>query len=146
MEFDRPFEQLPRGIRNNNPGNIRHSPTKWRGQLADQSADDAFVQFEHPIYGLRAMARILMTYQRKHGLKTIRAIVNRYAPPVENDTDAYARHVAKEIAVGLDYEIDLAAEREAFATVLRTMVRHENGEQPYPDFFFDDAITLAAAS
>ncbi|MCR9218946.1 MAG: structural protein P5 [Alphaproteobacteria bacterium] len=136
---------VPRGIRNANPGNIRHNADRWRGASADQSADAEFVQFEHPVYGLRAMARILLNYQAIHGLLTVRRIIGRWAPPAENDTAAYARHVAQEMAVGLDFELDLATDRDALRALMRVMVRHENGQQPYPDWLFDDAIALALA-
>lgn len=145
MKFDRPLAEMPRGIRNNNPGNIRHSPITWRGHLEDQSADAEFVQFEHALYGLRAMARILMTYQGKHHLRTISEIIKRYAPPAENDTTAYAVSVARAVRVGGGEPIDLEGDRDLFVAVLQAMVKHECGMQPYPTFFFEDAITLALA-
>lgn len=61
---------IPRGIRNNNPGNIRHSD-QWKG-LTPEQPDPDFCTFSTPEYGIRAMGVILLNYQRKHGLKTIR--------------------------------------------------------------------------
>src|SRR5574337_804815 len=79
-----------RGIRNNNPGNIRKSSEPWRGlAAAKDQKDPAFFTFETPEWGIRAMAVILRTYQTKYGLRTIRAIIGRWAPSAENDTDAY---------------------------------------------------------
>ena len=85
-----------RGIRNNNPLNIRLSSDKWQGQVLPQrgSGEGAFCQFYSMEYGWRAAFVILCrTYYGKYGLKTIRGIVSRWAPPKENNTEAYIRRV-----------------------------------------------------
>jgi len=84
----------PRGIRNHNPGNIRRSADPWQGLAKDQN-DDAFFQFAEPKWGIRALARVLISYQDRHGLRTVRGIVSRWAPPVENKTSSYIDHVAR---------------------------------------------------
>ena len=87
----------PRGIRNNNPLNIRLSKDKWQGQVLPQrgSGEGAFCQFYTMEYGWRAAFVILCrTYYGKYGLKTIRDIVSRWAPAKENNTEAYIRHVS----------------------------------------------------
>ena len=87
----------PRGIRNNNPLNIRRSKDKWQGQVLPQrgSGEGAFCQFYTMEYGWRAAFVILCrTYYGKYGLKTIRDIVSRWAPAKENNTEAYIRHVS----------------------------------------------------
>lgn len=86
-------KDAPRGLRNNNPGNIRQSATRYVGEVYP-SQDDAFKQFESIVYGYRAMFVLLNSYQRKYGLNTIAAMISRYAPSVENDTDAYIQAVA----------------------------------------------------
>ena len=87
----------PRGIRNNNPLNIRLSSDKWQGQVLPPrgSGEGAFCQFYSMEYGWRAAFVILCrTYYGKYGLKTIRDIVSRWAPAKENNTEAYIRHVS----------------------------------------------------
>ena len=99
----------PRGIRNNNPLNIRRSKDKWQGQInpsgngnvngngnnSSPKGDAEFVQFYTMEYGWRAAFVILCrTYYGKYGLKTIRDIVSRWAPAKENNTEAYIRHVS----------------------------------------------------
>jgi hypothetical protein len=84
----------PRGIRNNNPGNIDRNTTKWQGMADDQSSDPRFVVFKTPQAGIRALAKILLTYQNHDGLKTVRGIIGRWAPAVENNTSAYVAAVA----------------------------------------------------
>lgn len=115
-----------RGIRNNNPGNIRHG-ADWKGLAADQPDPD-FCKFETPEYGLRAMGRTLLTYFNKHGIKTVDAIINRWAPPTENDTASYIKHVSSVLGVTPHQEIDVAAMLHELVSVI---IYHENGKQPY---------------
>ena len=82
-----------RGLRNNNPGNIRKSGDKWQG-LAREQADAEFFTFQSMEWGVRATARILIKYQDSYGLHTIQDIISRWAPSVENDTKNYIKNVS----------------------------------------------------
>lgn len=122
----------PRGIRNFNPGNIRHAKgTRWQGMSANQN-DSAFVQFTGPQWGIRAIARTLITYQDKHALRTIRQIISRWAPPSENNTESYIRQVAARVGVAPDARIDVYDYR-IMRTLIEAIVRHENGPGPLPE-------------
>jgi len=134
--------EIPRGIRNSNPGNIDRTAERWQGMAADQSSDKRFVVFDAPVWGLRALAKVLLSYQRKHGLRTPAAIIGRWAPPVENDTGAYARQVAKALGVGVNDQIDLQQAR-MLERILPAIVQHENGQQPYPAALIAEAVRLA---
>lgn len=129
----------PRGLRNNNPGNIRHSKTVWMGQ-ADEQPDKSFVAFEEPVYGIRALYKILKTYQSKHGLKTVAQIINRWAPPNENDTAAYVQAVANACGVTPEQEIELPTVAEKLVAAI---IHHENGQQPYSAVTIRRAIDIA---
>ena len=85
---------LPRGIRNNNPLNIRRTAKdQWKGLRAQQT-DASFCQFESLDYGWRAAFYLLTrTYYHKYRLFTIRAIINKWAPPQENLTATYIQNV-----------------------------------------------------
>ena len=84
---------MTRGLRNNNPLNIRRvAGTKWKGQSSFQGDKD-FVQFESLEWGLRAAFCILETYRRKYKAVCIEDIINRWAPPSENDTRKYVETV-----------------------------------------------------
>ena len=136
---------LPRGIRNRNPGNIVRNAICWQGLSADQSSDPRFCVFAAPEWGIRAMARILIAYRERHGLDTVRGIVNRWAPPAENDTDAYVRHVAARLGVRTDARIDVR-ERTIMTPLVQAIIGHENGAG-YADYYdgatIDSALTLA---
>ena len=88
----------PRGLRNNNPLNIRHSASRWQGVRVEQT-DKAFVQFTSMKMGYRAAWRILETYYKhfeaQHKPFTPRNIIYRWAPPNENDSEAYLRRVCQ---------------------------------------------------
>lgn len=121
----------PRGIRNNNPGNIRKSHEPWRGLLpTDDQTDSAFFRFSSPEWGIRAIAVILRTYQSKYKLGTVRALIQRWAPETENDTSTYVDAVAKAVGASPDEPIDLRDAGDMRGMVL-AIIRHENGEQPY---------------
>ncbi|MBU6476084.1 MAG: structural protein [Alphaproteobacteria bacterium] len=119
---------IPRGIRNNNPGNLRLSKTRWQGQAAEQPDPD-FITFMGPVFGLRALMKTLLTYRLKYGLDTVRSLINRYAPPVENDTGSYIYNVAKRLGVKPDDEIDLCLQKTLVA-LAAAIVCHENGRPP----------------
>lgn len=117
-----------RGIRNNNPGNIVRTTERWQGMSADQSGDSRFVVFDSPVYGIRALARVLRKYNAA-GLNTVQAIINRWAPPVENDTSAYARAVAT--ALGVTPTQPLTLTDSVMGGLIAAIIKHENGSQPY---------------
>ncbi len=121
--------KLPRGIRNNNPGNIRYNATAWAG-LSIPPSDGEFCVFTEPKYGIRALARIIKTYQNKHGIRTIAGVIGRWAPAVENDTESYIRSVCRQTGFSAQTELDLMDEKTLFALV-KAIILHENGQQPY---------------
>ncbi|HEY6093821.1 MAG TPA: structural protein [Gallionellaceae bacterium] len=129
----------PRGIRNNNPGNIRLSGTTWQG-MAPQQTDGSFIQFISPEYGIRAISKILDSYSTKYNLNTIRGIITRWAPPNENDTDAYVEAVAD--AVGVDPDVRLEVSR-AKPQIIAAIIQHENGQQPYNLAQIDSGVRMA---
>lgn len=138
--FDQ-FDAQPRGIRNNNPLNITGS--KWDGQTG---TDGAFAQFDTPEAGRAAADANLQAYHRKHGINTISGVVNRWAPPNENDTPAYIAHVAQQTGMDPNQPIDM--EDPAVRTkVLDAMQQHETGQKPSGNPFdqFDGAPSPAPA-
>ena len=94
---------MTRGLRNNNPLNIRLNNTCWQGMCMEQTDDD-FVQFTTMAYGYRAAWRILQTYYERfvHQSRgfTVRNIISRWAPPKENNTEAYIRTVLQLTGLG----------------------------------------------
>ena len=141
--------RLPRGIRANNPSNIDRTSTAWKGQSVDQSSDPRFVVFDAPEWGIRAIVRVLRSYRDKYGLRTVKGIISRWAPPNENATDAYYNTVAKKLGVDPDDEIDID-DIDTLRGLIKAIIRHENGANPaepdgawYPDDVIDEGIRRA---
>lgn len=125
----------PRGIRNNNPGNIEHrSDTRWQGQAGH---DGRFARFETPEHGLRALSRDLGTKMGR-GLTSVRSILETYAPRGENDTDAYVAAVSRSLGVAPTARLDPNDVRVR-AGLMAAIVQHENGQQPYSAALIQEA-------
>lgn len=93
-----------RGMRNNNPLNIRNSIAyKWQGQTGKDSA--GFCTFSSVYYGVRAGFALMRTYNRKYQADTIRSIIERFAPATENNTESYIKHVADALGISPDERI-----------------------------------------
>jgi len=131
---------IPRGIRNNNPGNIKKNDVEWEGLSAIQT-DKTFFQFNDPIYGIRALTKILRTYRNSYNIKNIWGIINRYAPPSENDTESYKNFVKEKTGLNMLEEIEYTV--EGYLPVVKAIILMENGEQPYDDEIILQGMHLA---
>lgn len=95
--------------RNNNPGDLRALPPGdvWKGQIGlDVAPGGPFAIFQSRVMGWRALSVCLLTYYVKHDLQTVDAIIDRYAPPQENDTAAYKDLVCSHLGVARGTRID----------------------------------------
>ena len=120
---------LPRGIRNNNPLNIRRTAKdEWKGLRAQQT-DASFCQFESLEYGWRAAFYLLTrTYYHKYRLFTIRAIINKWAPPNENLTSTYIQNVCRLTGIPPDEPIGIPSDQpERWIALGVAMAIQENG-------------------
>lgn len=129
----------PRGIRNNNPGNIVFNENNpWQGQTGKEP-NGRFAQFSDAESGIRAMHQVLQAYTDR-GISTIRGMINTYAPSIENNTDAYVNAVARDTGIDPDVPIDIndmpTAER-----VVSAIIKHENGGNPYSPEQIREGIT-----
>ncbi|WP_296254720.1 MULTISPECIES: structural protein P5 [unclassified Pseudomonas] len=131
---------IPRGVRNNNPGNIEYDPrNQWQGQLAPDSAlEERFARFDTAENGIRALAKLILAYRSKAGIPhagdagvdTIREVISRWAPGVENDTEAYINALAAGVGAQPDQPIDIA-DRKTLIALTTGIILHENGTVPY---------------
>ena len=116
-----------RGLRNLNPGNLRHG-NKWQG-LAQEQTDSAFCQFESMEYGCRALMKTLQTYHNKYGLDNINGIIARWAPTNENDTMSYINSVSKRLGVNPKESLDLEHNPKFYLELAKAIAIHENGRE-----------------
>ncbi len=125
----------PRGIRNHNPGNLIDLGTKWDGlalpaeRTGAQLQESKFCVFRAPWWGIRAMAKVLQRYYSHHGLKTVAAMLARYAPAHENPTSNYVEAVAQ--AMGVKPTTQLLLNYYNLESMMRAMIEFENGNCPY---------------
>lgn len=117
---------MSRGLTNCNPGNIRQSKTRYKGER-HPSRDSEFKEFESMAYGYRAMFVLLDSYSRRYGLCTIRQMLNRYAPPTENFTEGYIRFVSEKTGIAPDEIVNSRAARDMVPIVV-AMSQIENGK------------------
>lgn len=117
--------KIPRGIRNNNPLNIRIGNT-WLGEVTNPT-DDEFEQFVHVCYGLRAGFILLKRYINRYKLNTIEKIISRWAPRNENNTHSYINDVAKSMNINPDTPL-LYEDKDTMCSLVFAMVYVENGQ------------------
>lgn len=119
------------GVRLNNPGNIEHGQP-WYG-LHAQQVHKRFCRFVTPEYGIRAIHKIIQTYVSKYGFDTIEEIINRWAPPFENNSKSYIKHVDDIVTVA-DYDdiLDVMDPTTAYQLV-SGIIAHENANYKYPE-------------
>lgn len=121
-----------RGLRNNNPGNIRINNDLFQGEVRP-SEDKSFKQFTTMAYGYRAMFKILSNYFKNYKLDTIRKMITRWAPPKENHTEAYVKAVSDYAGIPADDPINVN-DREQMIRIVAGMSKVENGvEADMPD-------------
>lgn len=117
---------MTRGLRNNNPLNIEKSKgTPWLGEVVP-SQDSRFAQFESMAHGYRAAFKLLYNYQHRYGCRVLADFINRWAPPVENQTHAYIRTVARRAGLSDVSEVDTLDERQMLR-IVSAMSYVENG-------------------
>lgn len=120
----RPQKPLPRGIRNNNPLNIRIGNV-WLGEV-NSPDDPEFEQFVSMKYGLRAAFVLLRRYIRHYKRTTIEAIIRAWAPPVENSTDLYIANVSHTLGVLPAAEVHFS-DKVLMCRLVQAMAKMETG-------------------
>lgn len=123
--------KVPRGIRNNNPLNIRQG-AGWRG-LAAKQTDPSFCVFKSMVYGLRAGLKLLKNYiTGYHGIckpcDCLDSIIKRWAPPSENATQRYIDFVAKEVGIS-PFETIHFLDRKMMCDIVSAMAFVECGQR-----------------
>lgn len=115
-----------RGIRNNNPLNIRHNRNnRWQGVYEIQT-DAEFVRFATMQFGIRAGFIIIRNYI-KQGHKDVASIVSRWAPSSENNTEAYIRHVCEMSGLSPFQELNFE-DKDTMVALVDAMIRVECGK------------------
>lgn len=118
--------KIPRGIRNNNPLNIRIGNV-WLGEV-QKPTDKSFEQFISMEYGIRAGFIILRRYIRRYGIDTISEIVSRWAPTSENNTAAYVSRVSQLTGIAPDLPLRFE-DKPTMVALVDAMIQVECGQR-----------------
>jgi len=118
---------LPRGLRNNNPGNLILTGINWQGKVPNsQNTDGTFEQYTFMQYGIRAMALDIIGDVEANGY-TLAQLINEYSPPSENNTQAYITQLSQ--ATGVQPNAPLLLTTDTLPPLLYAMMKIENGAQ-----------------
>lgn len=127
----------------NNPGNLRYNAAdRWQG-AAEPPQIDGFCAFTTPVYGIRALARVLIAYQDKHGCHTIAEFIGRYAPESDsNPTAQYIKNVSEWTGFGETQPLNVHTYEHA-RPLVEAIIRQEQGTQIYSAGQINDALSLS---
>nr|WP_218166743.1 structural protein P5 [Pseudomonas sp. G1002] len=143
----------PRGVRNNNPGNIDYNPRNaWQGQLGLEVGvpSPRFARFDTPENGIRALGRLLINYRGKDGMPgvggpgidTVRETITRWAPGNENNTEAYIAAVARRMGVSANDVIDVR-KPATLGVMVSSIIAHECAGFAYPEAVLAEGLRRA---
>jgi len=136
--------KLPRGIRNNNPGNLDFvGMWKNSGATREDGGTGRFAVFKKPEDGLRALAVQLKRYANA-GEDTIYKIISKYAPVNENNTTAYMNAVSRQLNAGIHEKLNLG-NPECLKKLMGSVIQHENGYNPYSSQMIFDAARFGTS-
>jgi len=132
-----------KGIKLNNLLNIRLSKDLWQGATYP-SSDSEFVQFNSPKWGIRAAARIVILHQDRlgKGTATVRELISSWAPPTENNTEAYINFVCDNGGFTGMTEYDFTQYDNIFK-LIRAQIQMEVGLPNYDKATIDEGLKLA---
>ena len=120
------------GKRNKNPLNIRYNASNdWFGRDRKEGTPEGFETFISTAHGVRAADKVLENYS-EYGINSVREVINRFAPPNENDTDGYVDFVTKELGIGADDRINLR-NPQTRTELLKAMVQMESPDVTLTD-------------
>lgn len=135
---------LPRGIRNNNPGNLKMTTPQqgWLGSIdRGENTDGVFEQFVFYGYGLRAMLKLMRNKMTRNGDNSIRKLIYSWAPPGENSTENYIAAVENVTGIPQNQVIDVNDKDRLFA-IAQAIESQENGKVVMTRRDFDNAYAL----
>lgn len=126
-----------RGMRNHNPMNVKDSSILWNGETG-QNLDPVFEEFKHYSDGIRAGAKLLVNYNKLYGLNTVQGLINRYAPPSDdNPTTAYVQHVADYLGVSPTQPLDVQG---SLVQLCKAIIHFEIGAVPFSTWYIKNSV------
>lgn len=118
------YNATARGLRNNNPGNIKKTSDRWAGEISGE--DRVFKTFKTPEAGIKAMSSLLVKYANR-GIDTVNAMVRRWS---STDQNQYVAYVSRKLGVNPNEKINLR-DKETRGQIMNALIEYENGSNPY---------------
>lgn len=125
----------PRGIRNNNPGNLNY--VGQNGATLEEHATPRFARFNSAFEGFAALGKQIKAYYNGTSkaagyqkLQSVEDIISRFAPASENNTQAYINKLSKMLGVGRGDSLNIQ-DPKVLATLMNGITQIENGKNPY---------------
>lgn len=125
----------PRGIRNNNPGNLNY--IGQNGATLEEHATPRFARFNSAFEGFAALGKQIKAYYNGTSkaagyqkLQSVEGIISRFAPASENNTQAYINKLSKMLGVGRGDSLNIQ-DPQVLATLMNGITQIENGKNPY---------------
>lgn len=118
---------ISRGVRNNNPFNIRKGSSKWVGKV--KGLDTSFETFDTLENGIRAGVINTLTHY-KRGADTIKKLIEVHAPPNENNTKLYIKNVSNWVGINENEKIILTP--SFFYKYVAAIIAFENDAKDRP--------------
>lgn len=125
-------EPFPRGIRNNNPGNLKYFNIGWQGEVGHDGVFSIFSMYK---FGIRAMLKDLQNDYRNKGKTTLKQLINEFAPNSENPTSSYISTVSD--WTGINPNIPFTDNYTNWKKIVIAMARFENGRDAIQPEMFD---------
>ena len=130
---------MSRGLRNNNPFNIKLTTIRWKGKVPNfQNRDGTFEQFGSMLYGVRAGVLNILSKIKK-GI-TLKKLIEVYAPSHENDTQGYLSYVERK--TGINRFSRLSSDANTLHKLSRAIIDFENGKNLISNQIIHQAIGL----
>lgn len=134
------YPNYPKGLRNNNPGNLRPLPSgQWQGEIKP-SDHTGFSRFSDVSWGLRAMITDITGDIVKDGLNTLTKLINQYAPASDNNnTTAYIKAVSD--STGIPPDAIIKPDRNTIEKIIKGKLKVELGQSYAAKITQDDINT-----
>lgn len=141
----------PRGIRNNNPGNLNY--VGQNGATLENHATPRFARFNSAFEGFAALGKQIKAYYNGTSkaagyqkLQSVEDIISRFAPASENNTQGYINKLSKMLGVGRGDSLNIH-DPQVLATLMNGITQIENGKNPYaPEMVLKAAQSTVGAS